>query len=57
MVTRDRVLHLLAYDPETGEFRWRKSVNSRAPAGFVQVWCESRSIAGDTKCRINPTQY
>lgn len=31
----DRVRDLLSYDPLTGIFRWRRSVNSRSPKGSI----------------------
>lgn len=34
-LTRERLREVLDYDPETGVFRWKRRMSSRAPAGGV----------------------
>lgn len=35
MLTHERLIHLLDYDPKTGLFTWRSRRNWRAPAGSI----------------------
>lgn len=52
LVTRERVLELLDYDPETGIFTWKVSTNNRVKAGSragaINSW-EYRQIKVDDR--------
>lgn len=55
LVTQFRLKDLLHYDPETGEFTWLLTVNSRVPAGRV-AGCLDRSV-GYWQIRIDGKRY
>lgn len=53
-LTAERLREILTYDPNTGEFRWRISINSQAPEGAITGYV---SRAGYSLIRISGRKY